>query len=105
MGRFSGFSSIHSSDGRKGKTQKPENLLIYKAFWVLKSFRLPPRKKQVFLERFWDTLFCSFPNFLSKNGHGGARDKMHCLPVQKLLAFRNDHLTIILTEHTNMRLV
>ena len=63
MGRFSGFSSIHSSDGRKGKTQKPENLLIYKAFWVLKSFRLPPRKKQVFLERFWDATIRSFQNF------------------------------------------
>ena len=105
MGRFSGFSSIHSSDGRKRPTKKRENLLIHKAFSVLKSCGLPPRKKQVFLEQFWDAPFRSFPNFLNKNGHGGARDKMHCLPVQKLLAFRNDHLTIILTEHTNMRLV
>ena len=105
MGRFSGFSSIHSSDGRKRQTQKRENLLICKAFSVLKSCGLPPRKKQVFLEQFWDAPFRSFPNFLSKNGHGGARDKIHCLPVQNLLTFLYDLLAVVLSQHTNVRLI
>ena len=46
-----------------------------------------------------------FPNFLSKNGHGNTCNEMHRLSIQKLLTFLYDLLAIVLTQHTNMRLI
>lgn len=95
------ISSVH----RKRTTPNPKKSLSPNGFLVLKQCRIPPRKKQVFLERFRDATIRSFPNFLSKNGHSNTCDEMHRLSVQKLLAFLNNLFAVILAKHTNMRLI
>ena len=94
-----------SSGDRKWHTSFLEKSLSRNSFLDLKSCGLPPRKKDTILVRFSSSLKVSFPNFLSKNGHGDTCDKMHRLSVQKLLAFLNDLLAVILAKHTNMRLI
>ena len=95
------FSSGH----RKWHTSFLEKSLSRNSFLDLKSCGLPPRKKDTILVRFSSSLKVSFPNFLSKNRYGDTCDKMHRLSVQKLLAFLNDLLAVILAKHTNMRLI
>lgn len=50
---------------------------------------------------FWTTFLeirGGFFHFLGKNGYGDTGNKMHRLPAQKLLAFLNDYLTVVLSQ-------